>query len=931
VTDQQTTTRESSKPRAELVIAETRVYRGPNIWSYDPAIHLVVQLGVLEDWPSNTLPGFTENLLLLLPGLREHSCSRGRRGGFVERLDEGTWLGHVTEHVALQLQQEVGQDMRRGKTRQVRGLRGHYNVIYGYVDEQVGLAAGRLAARVVNHLVETDPDFDFEHELERFIVRAERTAFGPSTQAILDEAMSRDIPWIRLNEHSLVQLGQGVHQKRVRATMTSQTSGIAVDVASDKELTTRLLAAAGLPVPRSESVLTADQAVDVAARIGYPVVCKPLDGNHGRGVCLDLQSAGDVREAFPIAKAQSRRGVVLVESNITGKDYRCLVIDGRIQAVAERVPAAVTGDATHTVSELVELTNADPRRGVGHEKVLTRIAVDDAAVELVRHQGFSMDDIPPSDTEIKLALTGNMSTGGIAIDRTLEAHPENIEVAEEAARVIGLDIAGIDFICPDITEPVRETGGAICEVNAAPGFRMHTHPTIGDSQFISKPVVDMLFPPGAPSRIPIVAVTGTNGKTTTARMIAHIFKGMGRKVGMTSTDGVVIDERLLIRADASGPKSARMVLQNPRVDFAVFEVARGGILREGLGYERNDVAVVLNVQPDHLGLRGIETLEQLADVKAVLVEAVPRDGHAVLNADDPLVRAMRRRCSGDVVFFSMEGPGTEQYDLIDIHCRRGGKAVMLRSSGRGEMMVVRHGRREMQLAWTHLLPATFGGRARMNVQNCLAAAAAAFAAGAPLHDIRQGLRTFATTYYLSPGRLNHLEVAGVNVIVDYCHNAPGMRMLGDFVDRVGDGLALASDLSKLSRIGVVATAGDRRDDDMRELGIVAADHFDVVVVREDQALRGRKRGYVAGRVAEGVRTAMDQGTRCKQVEIVLDEIAAVRHAMARANKSDLVVLCVDKHPAVLTELEGWSHQAQPGSGAGSGNESGDHVGDPDLS
>jgi cyanophycin synthetase len=931
VTDQQTTTRESSKPRAELAIAETRVYRGPNIWSYNPAIHLVVRLGVLEDWPTNALPGFNEKLLALLPGLREHSCSRGRRGGFVERLDEGTWLGHVTEHVALQLQQEVGHDMRRGKTRQVKGLRGHYNVIYGYVDERVGLAAGQLAARIVNHLVETDPDFDFEHELEGFIVRAERTAFGPSTQAILDEAMSRDIPWIRLNEHSLVQLGQGVHQKRVRATMTSQTSGIAVDVASDKALTTRLLAAAGLPVPRSETVRTADQAVGVADRIGYPVVCKPLDGNHGRGVCIDLQSADDVVEAFPVAKGQSRRGVVVVESHITGKDYRCLVIDGRIQAVAERVPASVTGDATHTVHELVELTNADPRRGVGHEKVLTRIVVDDAAVELVHQQGFSMDDVPPAGAEIKLALTGNMSTGGIAIDKTLEAHPENIEIAEEAARMIGLDIAGIDFICPDITEPVRETGGAICEVNAAPGFRMHTHPTVGDPQFISKPVVDMLFPPGAPSRIPIVAVTGTNGKTTTARMIAHIFKGMGRKVGMTSTDGIVIDERLLIRADASGPKSARMVLQNPRVDFAVFEVARGGILREGLGYERNDVAVVLNVQPDHLGLRGIETLEQLADVKAVLVEAVPRDGHAVLNADDPLVRAMRRRCSGDVVFFSVEGPGTEQYDLIDIHCRRGGKAVMLRSSERGEMMVVRHGRREMQLAWTHLLPATFGGRARMNVQNCLAAAAAAFAAGAPLHDIRQGLRTFVTTYYLSPGRLNHLEVAGINVIVDYCHNAPGMRMLGDFIDRVGDGLAEANELAKPSRIGMVATAGDRREDDMHELGLAAADHFDVVVVREDQALRGRDRGYVADHIAGGVRAGIAQGARCKQVEIVLDEIAAARHAMSRANKSDLVVLCVDNHPAVLAELEGWSHQAQAGSGAGSGNESEEHVGDPDLS
>ncbi len=925
MTDRQTTPRQSTRPRADLAIVETRVYRGPNIWSYDKAIHLVVDLGSLEEWPTNTLPGFRNDLLQMLPGLREHSCSRGRRGGFVERLTEGTWLGHVTEHVALQLQQEVGHDMRRGKTRQVRGVPGRYNVVYGYTDEQVGLAAARLATRIVNHLVERDPDFDFDEELERFIVRAERTAFGPSTQAILDEAMSRDIPWIRLNQHSLVQLGQGVHQKRIRATMTSQTSAIAVDVASDKELTTRLLAAAGLPVPRSESVRTVEQAVAVAGRLGYPVVSKPLDGNHGRGVCLDLGDADAVRHAFSDSYDQSRRGVVVIENLILGKDYRCLVIDGRIQAVAERVPASVTGDGEHTVGELVEITNADPRRGVGHEKVLTRIRLDAAAIELVKRQGFALDDVPPAGTEIRLALTGNMSTGGISIDRTIEAHPENVEIAEEAARVIGLDIAGIDFICPDITEPVRETGGAICEVNAAPGFRMHTHPTLGDPQFISKPVVDMMFPPGAPSRIPIVAVTGTNGKTTTARMIAHVFKGMGRKVGMTSTDGVVIDERLVIRADASGPKSARMVLQNPRVDFAVFEVARGGILREGLGYERNDVAVVLNVQPDHLGLRGIDTLDQLADVKAVLVEAVPRHGHAVLNADDPLVRPMRRRCSGDVVYFSMLGPGTDAYELIAAHCRRGGKAVVLQASERGEMIVVRHGRREMQLAWTHLLPATFAGRARMNVQNSLAAAAAAFAAGAPLHDIRQGLRTFTTSYYLSPGRLNQLEVDGVMVIVDYCHNAPSMLMLGDFVDRIGDGLAQTTELGKPSRIGVIATAGDRRDEDMRELGLIAARHFDVTVVREDSALRGRERGSTAELVAQGVRAAMADGARCKQVEIVVDEIDAVRHAMSRANKSDLVVLCVDKHAAVLAELEGWSHQAQAGSGSDD-----EPVGDPDF-
>jgi cyanophycin synthetase len=924
VTDTVQAVQDTATPKPELAIVETRAYRGPNVWSYSKAIHLVVDLGILEEFPTNTIPGFSERLLGYLPGVREHSCSRGRRGGFAERLKEGTWLGHVAEHVALQLQQEVGHDMRRGKTRQVPGEHGRYNVIYEYTDENVAIAAGRLAVRLLNHVVEADPEFDFPDELERYIVRAERIAFGPSTQAVLDEAVSRDIPWIRLNQYSLVQLGQGVHQKRVRATMTSNTSAIAVDIAGDKDLTSRLLSAAGLPVPRAESIRTANQAVAVANRVGYPVVCKPLDGNHGRGVCLDLKNEAEVREAFPIAQEESRRGWVIVETLITGKDYRCLVIDGKIAAIAERVPAHVIGDGTHTVSELVEETNADPRRGVGHEKVLTRIKVDEAAVELVREQGYAMDDVPPAGEQVKLTLTGNMSTGGISLDRTFEAHPDNVEVAEEAARVVGLDIAGIDFICPDITQPVRETGGAICEVNAAPGFRMHTHPTVGDPQFISKSVVDMLFPPGAPSRIPIVAVTGTNGKTTTARMIAHIFKGIGRKVGMTSTDGIVIDERLVIRADASGPKSARMVLQNPRIDFAVFEVARGGILREGLGYERNDVAVVLNVQPDHLGLRGIDTLDQLADVKAVLVEAVPRHGAAVLNADDPLVRAMRRRCSGEIVWFSMQPAGSEIRDYIDTHCRRGGKALVLDSMDKGDMIVVRHGGRAMQLAWTHLLPATFGGRAKMNVQNALAAAAAAFAAGAPLHDIRQGLRSFSTNYYLSPGRLNQLEVEGVTVIVDYAHNPPAMQALGTFVDSFGESLVASHDLARPSRIGVIATAGDRRDDDMRELGEIAARHFDVIVVREDQALRGRQRGETSSLIAAGVQSAMLQGARCKQVEIVLDELAATRHAMYRANRGDLVVLCVDKHATVLNELENWSKQAQAGSGTD------DQVGDPDL-
>ncbi|HEX2705387.1 MAG TPA: cyanophycin synthetase, partial [Candidatus Lustribacter sp.] len=721
----------SGPPAAELRIVESRVYRGPNIWSYEPAIHLVLDLGVLEGYPSDTLDGFTDRLLALLPGLGKHTCSRGHPGGFVERLREGTWLGHVTEHVALQLQQEAGHDHRRGKTREVKDRPGHYNIIFGYADESVGLEAGRLAVRIVNDLVQAEDGFDFPAELNVFLTRAERTAFGPSTAAILEEAASRDIPYIRLNAASFVQLGQGVHAQRIRATMTSKTGALAVDIAGDKDMTTKLLASAGLPVPRSESVRTLAGALSAARRVGFPVVLKPLDGNHGRGVCLNLRSDGDVEKAFHVAKSESRRGWVIVESLVIGRDYRCLIVGGRMQAIAERVPAHVLGDGTRTVGELVDITNADPRRGVGHEKVLTKIKVDAGALEVLSGQGYDLEDVPPKDEMVRLALTGNMSTGGISIDRTFDAHPDNVEIAEEAARMIGLDVAGIDFICPDIAAPVRETGGAICEVNAAPGFRMHTHPTVGVPQFIAKPVVDLLFPPGSPSRVPIIAVTGTNGKTTTARMIAHIFKGLGRKVGMTSTDGIVIDERLVIKADASGPKSARMVLQNPRVDLAVMEVARGGILREGLGYDRNDVAVVTNVAPDHLGLRGISTVEELANVKAVTVEAVPRDGFAVLNADDPLVRRMRRRCSGGIVWFSLQPPGTRVRDFIDDYCRRGGRAVVLDPTDKGDLIVIQHGRRRMQLAWTHLLPATFGGTAKFNVANALAAAGAAFAAGAP--------------------------------------------------------------------------------------------------------------------------------------------------------------------------------------------------------
>ncbi|HET9665586.1 MAG TPA: cyanophycin synthetase, partial [Desertimonas sp.] len=683
-------------PLPTLRILETRVLRGPNYWAREPVIRMLVDLGNLEEFPSNRIPGFSDALEALLPTLEDHACSLGRRGGFITRLQEGTWAGHIAEHIALEFQNLAGTDVRHGKTRSA-GVHGQYNCIYEYREEAVGLEAGRMAVGLVNHLVAPDDPnvfFDFAPKLEDLIRLAERQAFGPSTQALIDEAVSRDIPYIRLDRHSLVQFGHGVYQQRIRATMTSKTSAIGVDVASDKSLTNRLLDSAGLPVPRADVVTTEDDAVTVAKRLGFPCVIKPLDGNHGRGVHLDLRSDEAVRAAFHGALSQSRSGDVVVETYVAGNDYRCLVIGGKVAAIAERVPASVTGDGEHTMRQLVDIANSDPRRGIGHEKVLTRIKIDEAAVELVRAQGYELDAIPPQGTWVKLALTGNMSTGGTSIDRTFEAHPDNVEIAETAAQIVGLDVAGIDFICPDITTPVRETGGAIVEVNAAPGFRMHTHPTEGEPQYVARPVMDSLFPAGANARIPIISVTGTNGKTTTVRMIAHILKLMGRRVGMTSTDGIVIDGRLIKKGDMSGPKSAQMVLQNPTVDTAVFEVARGGILREGLGYDRNDVAVVTNVTGDHLGLGGIDSIGQLANVKGVVVEAVPRSGTAVLNADDSHVYRMGRHCAGRVVLFSMATEkGADGYDRIDGHTSRGNAAFTVEATSEGELIVLRLGPR----------------------------------------------------------------------------------------------------------------------------------------------------------------------------------------------------------------------------------------------
>lgn len=872
-----------------LKILQTTVYRGPNIWARMPAIHYVLDIGELEDRPTNQIPGFYEHITEFLPSLYDHGCSLGRPGGFLQRMREGTWMGHVLEHVALELQNLAGGEVGRGKTRST-GERGVYNVIFQYEQEDVGLAAGQLALRVLNHIIyNTEPGVDFvlEHE-EKVIKVAERLAYGPSTGSIVQEAVRRGIPALRLDpRRSLVQLGHGKFQKRIWATVTSETANIAVDVAGNKELTNRIMHEIGIPVPRSVVVRSVDDAVRQAERLRYPVVIKPLDGNHGRGVFINLADESEVREFYPSAMAEARGDAILVETFIPGKDYRILVVNNQVVAVAERVPAHVVGDGKHTVEELIEITNADPRRGVGHEKILTRIYVDNQTMEVLERDNRTLQTIPAEDEFVQLKLTGNMSTGGTSIDRTDDIHPDNIEIARQAAMVVGLDIAGIDFITEDISNSAREHGGAIVEVNAGPGFRMHTNPTEGHPRHVGRAVVDMMFPRGIDTRVPIVAVTGTNGKTTTSRMIAHIMKVSGRTVGLTTTDGIYIDGKKILAGDMSGPTSARMVLKNPTIDYAVLETARGGILRSGLGFDRCNIGVVTNIAADHLGLKGVDSLSELARVKEVVVASVLRDGVSVLNADNEYTVGMTRIARGEIIFFSMD----EDNPVIRDHIRAKGKAVVLRQTRQGEMITIIENRRETSLLLASQIPATMEGRIRVNIENAMAAAAAAFADDVNLDYIRLGLRTFSNSFTNTPGRFNLLDLGSRRVLMDYCHNVAGLESIADFVQRMDADRTVA----------VISLPGDRSNDDMQAFGDLAGRTFDKIIIREDDNTRGRARGEIA----EQLRAAIEgSGKDMADVEIVLDEMEASRIAVDRSEKGDLVILLADKPTKVWEQLTG---------------------------
>ncbi|MEM7613165.1 MAG: cyanophycin synthetase [Pseudomonadota bacterium] len=865
-------------------VLSTNVYVGPNVYARFPVIRHVLDLGELERWPSARLgESFIGPLLANLPGLNEHGCSYREPGGFVRRLreDEGTWMGHILEHVAIELQNVAGYPVTFGRTRSVDGEQGHYNMVFAYKDRNMGLAASRLALKLLHHLLPENlqdgsvpADWDFESERDEFIRAAQRRALGPSTASLVEAAEDRDIPWLRLNDYSLIQLGHGKYQKRIQATCTGNTSNIAVELASDKEETNAILRDLGLPVPAQYTARTQSQARRAAERIGYPVVIKPLNANHGRGVSIDLNSREQVDIAFEKARDHSR--TVLIESFIQGLDHRLLVVNGELVAAAKRMPGHVVGDGKQTIEQLVDQVNADPRRGVGHEKVLTRLEFDHQADRLLEQAGLTRTSVPPEGEIVFLRSTGNLSTGGTAIDVTDIIHPDNREMAIRTVKAIGLDVGGVDFLTTDISLSYRETGGAICEVNAGPGFRMHVAPSEGTPRDVAGPVIDGLFPQGSPSRIPIASITGTNGKTTTSRMLAHILKLSGYTVGLTSTEGVYIDGELSVSGDMTGPVSASMVLRDPSVDAAVMETARGGLVRGGLGYASCNVACCLNVAEDHLGMKGIDTLEQLAEIKRIPIEAA--EDAAVLNADDEnCLRMADYTDAAKLCYITMNA----EHPLVKQHIQAGGEAFVLESGMNGHMITIYGSDNHIPLLWTHLIPATVEGKAMHNVQNAMFAAALAYNMGVSLDNIRQGLRTFGSSFFQAPGRMNMYDEHPFKVILDYAHNPAAVGAICDLVSR----LDVAG-----RRICVLAAPGDRRDEDIENIARISAPHFDHFICRRDDNTRGRDGDEVPNMLR---RTLLENGVDADRIEIVPLEAEATERGLSVASEGDLLLVMGD--------------------------------------
>ncbi len=865
-------------------ILDRSVYVGPSVYAHFPVIKFELDLGELEKWPTAKLGNaYVDALVAALPGLHEHGCSYGEPGGFIRRMreDEGTWLGHVLEHVAIELQNVAGEDVTFGKTRGA-GRDGVYTVVYEYAQRDEGIEAGELALKLLCALLpanlqpaNTVPDaWDWPTARDEYIRYAQRRALGPSTASIVHAAEKRDIPWLRMNEQSLVQLGYGKYQQRIQATITGRTSHIAVELASDKEETNKILATLGLPVPKQMLVQSADSAVRAAKRIGFPVVTKPYNGNHGRGISIHLQTEADVRTGFEAAKEHSRS--VIVESFVTGDDHRLLVVNGELVAATKRTPGHVVGDGKHSIRGLIDMVNLDPRRGVGHEKALTRLELDAQAEMMMVRQNITADAVPAVGTIVHLRSTANLSTGGTATDVTDIIHPDNRDMAVRAIRAVGLDVGGVDFLSTNIAESYKTIGGGICEVNAAPGFRMHVAPSEGTPRDVAGPVIDMLFPSGTPSRVPIACITGTNGKTTTSRMLAHIAKMAGFTPGLTTTDGVYIDGQRTVEGDMTGPIATQMVLSDPQIDMAVLEIARGGLLRAGMGVPWVNVGAVLNVQSDHLGMKGIDTLEQLAEVKRIVVE-VARDC-AVLNADDTNVFKMSAYTEAKSICYVTTN---QTHPLVREHVRAGGRACALEDGVNGQMITLYDKGAHIPLMWTHLIPATLEGRAMHNVQNAMFAAAIAFSLGIKLDAIRTGLRTFDTTFFQTPGRMNVYDEHPFKVIFDYGHNAHAVGAMCDLAQRLE---------VQGRRIIVLSAPGDRRDEDIAAIAETAAGKFDHYICRRDDGLRGRDGDEIPNMLARVLRA---KGVTDKQIEIIPDEQVAIDRGLRISRQGDLLLIFAD--------------------------------------
>ncbi len=854
-----------------MKILEIKALRGPNYWSIrrGKLIQMMIDLEDMEQCPTNKVVGFRENLEKLIPSLYEHRCSENKPGGFFERVDEGTWMGHVMEHIALEIQTLAGMDMGFGRTRGT-GKEGEYYVVFNYMEEAVGVFAAKAAFKICEALIEGKA-YDINADIQTMRELREETRLGPSTGCIVEEAARRGIPFIRLNKSSLVQLGYGVNQQRIRATIAGTTSCIAVDIAGDKDDTKNLLEAAEIPVPKGSLIRSEDGLKDAIDKIGYPVVLKPLNGNHGKGATTNIINYEQALTALDAAQKYGR--TVIVEKYITGFDFRLLCINYKFVCAALRTPAAVTGDGEHSVQWLINETNKDERRGYGHEKVLTQITVDDFTKKMLDDKGYTLDTVPPKGELVLVKPTANLSTGGTSTDVTEEVHPSNIFMAERIAKIIGLDICGIDIMAPNLKVPITENGGAVLEVNAAPGFRMHIEPSEGIARNVAEPVIDMLFPKENTGRIPIIAITGTNGKTTTSRLVAHIAKTAGYKVGYTTSDGVYIQNQMMMKGDCTGPASAQFVLKDPTVDFAVLESARGGILRSGLAFRNCDIAIITNVASDHMGLGGIDNLEQMARVKSVVAETVYKHGFAILNADDDLVYDMRKNLQCNVALFSMD----ENNPRIIEHCKNGGHAAVYENG----FVTIMKGTWKIRVQKVSEIPITYGGKALHNVMNTLPSILATYLyRNIKVADIKLALETFIPSATQTPGRLNLFQFKHFKFLADFAHNPAGLQLLCDFVSKM-DGTP---------KVGIISGTGDRRDEDIRELGAISARHFDEIIIRQDRHLRGRTAENIVDLLVEGINS---NKTKDIPVTIIYNEKEAIMHAYNTAKPGSLITIMCD--------------------------------------